>query len=157
MSAWMMCAFGRSRIAVCGFDGVAQVHADDRARAPFGHGARMPPFAAAAFEHQLAAQEIGRDRRDPVQELLLVVRLDAIELQPLRAEIFRRLTLRRVVRHIGEAGHAAAYRIVRAATRAAQTAGHDFQALAGVGPQRQLTCASRANQEWKQRFFHVPD
>src|SRR5262249_60966748 len=89
-------------VAISGIDGVAQVNADNFARTPFGNGARVTTFSAPAFDHRFVANEIGRDRRYPVEELLLVMLLDMIELQPLRAEIFGGFALQIVASKVGK-------------------------------------------------------
>src|SRR5262245_8082336 len=97
-------------VSVRGLDSHAQVYPDHVARAPLTDEPGVTAFAASAFEHDLVAYEIPRDGRDPIQELFLVVLLDSIEDQPLRAEIFSRFALCFVVVKVGEPGDAEADR-----------------------------------------------
>jgi len=84
--------------------------------------ARVAAFAASAFEHDFVEEKIRRDGRDPIQELFLVMLLNLIEDQPLRAEIFSRGALRFVTLGISETRNAGANREGRLTTDAAQFA-----------------------------------
>src|SRR5262249_2187288 len=143
-------------VAVSGIDGVAQVNADNFARAPFGNCARVTAFSAAAFDDCFTAHEIGRNRRNPVEELLFVMLLDPVELQPLRAEVFGGFALQIIAPRVGKAWNTIENREAGMTLRSIQLPRNDLRALMLGDIQRKSIAACRTNNAFQERFFHLP-
>src|SRR5947209_13355107 len=71
------------------FDASAKINSYDVACAPSSGQLRVSPFAAAAFEHDLVAEEFRRDGCYPAKELFRILRVSLRKVRPLPAEILR--------------------------------------------------------------------
>ena len=69
-----------------GLNGRAQIDADNLARSPTRGELRVPALPAASFEHNLVAEKLRRDWRDPAEELLRVFFIFLREVLPLPTE-----------------------------------------------------------------------
>src|SRR5262245_58991804 len=115
-----------SRVEMGGLDRHAQVYSDHVTRSPQTREPGVAALAASAFEHDLVADIIPGDRRDPIQKLSLVMLLDMIEDKPLSAEILSREALRLIALDVGETRDARANRESRSTAVAAQCARDDL-------------------------------
>jgi hypothetical protein len=112
--------------------GFAQIDADHFTRAPFRGELRVTSFAAPAFEHDLVAKKLRRDRRDPTEKLLGVRVVDVVKCSPLPTEVLSsRLLVASNCGEFGETWNAA--RVIgneRSARTATQFAFNDLGILA---------------------------
>jgi hypothetical protein len=139
---------------------VAQINADHFARAPTGGEPRVPALAAAAFEHELVAEKVWRDGRDPLQKLLAVALVVLREVLPLPAEVGGgRGLLRLDLFSVRETRHAPPHGKRARASGARQLALDDLPPparLVRLRDRRQahFARARRASEECKQPLFH---
>ena len=68
-------------------DRSAQINGDNIARSPTRNAARVPPFTAASFEHNLVVDELWRNRSNPAEKLLFILCVVMRKLCPRPAEL----------------------------------------------------------------------
>src|SRR5438128_5101346 len=69
-----------------GSNRIAQIDSDDLTRLPPRCEEGMSAGSAPRVENTLPPERVWRERSDPVEELFLVLRMQFIEVQPLRGE-----------------------------------------------------------------------
>ena len=116
----------------------------------------MTSFAAAAFEHDFAAKELGPHGREPTEELFGIEWIVMIEVLPRPAKLFCRQSLVRFnLAGFGKAWDTAQY---RKALVAGGTSELSFDYFFGLAPGHRAlfdcTLAGRTSQILKQSFFH---
>ena len=105
------------------FHGVAEVDADDRARAPTRCELSVPAFAASALKDEFAGKEIRLHRRNPTQKLFGVALVVVAEVLPGPTKVGGGGGLVQFdLMQIGETRNAAHYGEVSAAAFASQLA-----------------------------------
>src|SRR6266568_2166170 len=103
-------------------DGVAQVHAHYVASPVSRRVESVAAVAAAGVEHELAPEEVGLNRMDPVEKLRLVLVVELDELSPLPAKGGGRLLRHSREFRRKEAGHPVADRVAGTTSPADQFA-----------------------------------
>src|SRR5262245_61988836 len=104
-----------------------QIDADNLTRAPTCREHRVTPFTTTAFKHDLVTKKLGRNRRDPTEELFGVTLVFLGEVLPLPAKTFGRLAFVALdMFEIREARNAGGNRKRRRTRRTAQLALHDL-------------------------------
>src|SRR5205085_10484913 len=88
-------AFTLARRRVSRLNRVARINPDDITRAPLDSQLRMSPLAATTFEHNLVAEKLRLDRREPTAQLLRVTLVPLRKMLPLPTEVRSRRSLLR--------------------------------------------------------------
>src|SRR5215813_7141387 len=132
-----------------------EVDADNLASAILCCEVGVASDSASRVEHHFPLEELGLEWVDPVQELLLVLRMHLYIVRPLPAKRARSLhLLRREIR--GEqAWDSAIHRVTATAGPALQPGLHDFFAIAPAYVHLELPITCRASEVLQQPFFHA--
>ena len=120
----------RTRRSVGSLNRFTQIDANNFTRAPPRRELRVTSLSAPAFKHDLVAEKLRRNRRNPTQKLLGVPFVFLGEVPPLPTEIFRRrLLVSRNRSELGKTWNAARYRKRRSAGSATQLTFNDLGIL----------------------------
>ena len=142
------------RVARRRLHGLAEVDADDVARAELGGQPQVPALAAAAVQHAPALERLRSHRRDPAEKLVAVLRPDLGEPRPLVAEALRHDHRVAVHHPRHEAGNPAHDRVARIAPGTPHGAVSNLSRLSRSVAQRQAAAAGRAREPFEQALAH---